>query len=107
MTSGMLKHTFSWAIDAQPSPSCRSRGQCITIFLRIIGPVFAQASEPGSHAFLLEIDSLKTADFDKLCKSCAQEARGRHDAGRQLMWDNLPSYFGLPPGEDLMKHDAK
>lgn len=39
----------------------------------------------------------------KLCGNCATDARTKHEAGRAEVWSQLPSIFGLPEWEDLLK----
>jgi len=101
----MSTHTFNWVVDAQPSQFCLTRTHCIPKFSEILSELFDQA--PGSNTFLLEIENLNTALIDELCASCAKEAKKKHDAGRRRMWAKLPSYFGLPPWEELLRHDSK
>ncbi|KAF8989031.1 hypothetical protein BDQ17DRAFT_1393350 [Cyathus striatus] len=36
-----------------------------------------------------------------LCKPCMLSARDIHEQGRRRMWELLPSFFGLPPWDEL------
>lgn len=36
-----------------------------------------------------------------LCAECAPKSRDSHNAGRQRVWEQLPSVFGLPDWEEL------
>jgi hypothetical protein len=39
----------------------------------------------------------------EMCDRCVATFKPRHAAGRQNIWDLLPSVFELPPWEDLLK----
>ncbi|KAF7297741.1 BTB domain-containing protein [Mycena kentingensis (nom. inval.)] len=41
----------------------------------------------------------------RLCTACFKTAKNAHHAGRTDSWERLPSYFGLPPWEELLKSD--
>lgn len=38
-----------------------------------------------------------------MCKYCIEVAQVAHRAGRQKLWDQLPTIFNLPPWEELVK----
>ncbi|KAJ7025744.1 hypothetical protein C8F04DRAFT_1400402 [Mycena alexandri] len=40
-----------------------------------------------------------------LCKQCATIGRKHHDEGAKRLWDELPSFFGLPPWGELLKEE--
>ncbi|KAF7297720.1 BTB domain-containing protein [Mycena kentingensis (nom. inval.)] len=42
---------------------------------------------------------------EDLCEACIKVAMAAHRAARQKAWDELPSYFGLPVWEELLKMD--
>lgn len=40
-----------------------------------------------------------------LCKACIKVAQNLHEEGRQRMWDDLPSIFGLPGWVELLEEE--
>ncbi|KAJ7458972.1 hypothetical protein FB451DRAFT_1097548 [Mycena latifolia] len=53
---------------------------------------------PGLSPFFSWAPSLAKG----LCNSCAAAGRDYHSTGSQRLWDELPSFFGLPPWAELL-----
>jgi hypothetical protein len=41
-----------------------------------------------------------------LCKPCLESLAAAHEKARAELWDRLPSFFGLPPWEELKDFDV-
>jgi hypothetical protein len=41
------------------------------------------------------------SEDDDLCDACQAEAKAAHDVGRNDLIDDLPSFFGLRPWDEL------
>lgn len=42
----------------------------------------------------------------QLCKPCLDSLIAAYEKARRKLWDDLPSFFGLPPWEELKDFDA-
>jgi hypothetical protein len=40
---------------------------------------------------------------DGLCKSCIATAKVSYEVGRKIVWEKLPSFFGLPQWKDMLE----
>jgi hypothetical protein len=43
----------------------------------------------------------------RVCEKCRICAKSSYETARQEVWTDLPSYFNLPPWEDLLRKDSE
>jgi hypothetical protein len=66
---------------------------------------------PPNHFFQPPTAVLNLQPWDQdsktqLCKPCLDSLIVAYEKARQELWDDLPSYFGLPPWEELKDFDT-
>lgn len=100
MREKAMSTTYRW-LNMLPLPNCTSNptgicsGAGVQITFELVFEVTYDNRRPSWS------DQWDT-DWDKdLCKSCAEQARVIHWAGRQKVWEKLPKYFGLESWEVL------
>ncbi|KAF8957728.1 hypothetical protein BDZ97DRAFT_1737158 [Flammula alnicola] len=95
----MLKHTYRWlkAKKIVPCEICVTQEKCSEARI--------QALESGLPSFSSEVhvalDTLNSKYTKGFCRPCTLASIEAHEAGRQKVWQELPSYFGLPEWENL------
>ena len=83
-----------------PSPQCSSFKICSPQKLLATQLIFSTIDGGINH--------LEPWDKDfksQLCKPCLDSLIVAYEKARQELWDDLPSFFGLPPWEELKDFD--
>ncbi|KAF7297747.1 BTB domain-containing protein [Mycena kentingensis (nom. inval.)] len=84
-----------------PCASCTTSAGCSdAIETHPYSKLVLQAAEP---ALLLDGYPRKI----KLCRACEITTKGIHKSAREKIWERLPSYFELPPWEELLRMDLE
>lgn len=94
---------MSWFVQGHQSDQCYKLLPC----REVIQKVLTELSTTIEVGYALDPpESLLLCDhFDALCYHCRKDATAVHLAGRQEIFDALPSFFGLEPWDQL-KDDA-
>ena len=77
----------SWA---NPADCTEERSAVLERYSSVLRKEVFYALERWSAAFACQ-----------LCAACIAAAREDFERGRRVIWDNLPTYFGLPSWSDL------
>ena len=94
------KHTYRWLHQTTPlSVSCRSKSSCHTARSTLVLKEFT----PIPSISGLNLFEEWPTDGIKLCAHCETAAKTYHDEGRKRLWQMLPSFFGLPKWDELLK----
>jgi len=88
--------TFSWLNDLTPG-DCATWLRCATAKKEFFFDQF-YPSPP-----FMPFRSWKDSWEIEMCSECLADAHRRHDQGRTTVWDKLPSIFGLPAWDELLK----
>jgi len=90
---------FGWLHEeSMPSPYCRTPRRC---FKARKGHMVRLWQPPSPAPDLM---AWETRDWKKgLCVLCAGIGKKSYDEGRQLLWNKLPSFFGLPGWAELLQ----
>jgi hypothetical protein len=95
--------TFAWVDDAGRIGTCLHPTTCRQEAAVLTKAIWKPLPEPG-RTFE------KWTDFsplvEKLCHNCMKYGREGHSTGRQKVWDQLPSYFGLPDWNELKNFET-
>jgi hypothetical protein len=96
LMASQVHETFRWLeIDAQDG-ACTTE-TCISARRKIFQSLWYP--EPKCAALF----SWKLDWNSQLCEDCAVTCPPRHEAGRAAIWSALPSIFGLPDWQELLK----
>ncbi|KAJ6631583.1 hypothetical protein B0H10DRAFT_1979452 [Mycena sp. CBHHK59/15] len=92
-------YTFGWLLtdSMDPSPEendCTNLAEC----RRQRDSILLHLLFPSSYRGLT---FLPPSLWARLCETCAGRAKASTEAGRQKMWEALPSFFDLPPWGEL------
>ena len=80
--------------DLIPSPSCSQKSECLKRKAKTILSLEAMSFR--------RISILAPWSRSSLCTNCDVFLEEAYDTARQLIWDELPRYFGLPPWDELV-----
>ncbi|KAJ7151978.1 hypothetical protein C8R46DRAFT_913377, partial [Mycena filopes] len=87
---------FGWLDESViSSPDCSTPKTCRTTKTRYSLKVWRPPGLPLRFSWRTEAEK-------GLCSSCITVAKKRHRDGRQRLWKELPSFFDLPPWEELL-----
>ncbi|KII91856.1 hypothetical protein PLICRDRAFT_136372 [Plicaturopsis crispa FD-325 SS-3] len=100
LMDAQLEHTFSWLAKPPTAGRCGYPVRCMDERRRILAEMMVS---PIILTALNEWDEEPSKEGLNLCHSCRAEAQIAHNSGRQAIWDALPSYFGLPRWDALLK----
>ena len=96
MRTAYYQETFRYLDDhTLPSQGCTNLVSCKKFKMERKAEEWA----PSRHLDVLQ--TWEESWGDRLCKKCAIVAEEKHNEGRRLVWAKLPSYFDLPPWEEL------
>jgi hypothetical protein len=84
-----------------PSQQCSSISICSHKKLLV-----AQLLFPTIDGHLHQLGPWDQESKTPLCKPCFDSLNVAYEKARQKLWDDLPSFFGLPPWEELKDFDA-
>ena len=96
------EHSYGWLHQTTPvSLSCLSKSGCFT----------ARATRVMEVTSILSISGLNLFEEwpiggIKLCVHCETAAKTYHNEGRKKLWQMLPSFFGLPEWNELLKENV-
>lgn len=92
-------HTLSWLMkDMKISTHCAHEGICSGHRNTFIKWSFRSSIDPVRAA----LEKRKLSVYhSELCLFCLTVVERLHQAGREKMWELLPSFFGLPPWDEL------
>lgn len=93
-------HTYQWIhlkSDDLLSAGCQSPTSCSAKRLRIAYEMFLPTNKP------MALWGWQNEWEEGICDSCNKLAKGMHNVGSEDMWDLLPSFFGLPDWEEILK----
>lgn len=98
LLEAQFHHTFAW-LDTKnvPSPACTSQTKCRKARAAVKNAIWIPV--PGFKA----IDEWDEEWEEDLCDACISVAKSSHETGRGEIWSWLPSFFDLPPWEELEK----
>ncbi|KDR85999.1 hypothetical protein GALMADRAFT_109535 [Galerina marginata CBS 339.88] len=96
ISEAIVDHEYQWAKAPSAVPTARCSNKYVCESLR--SKVF-QTLCPGPNPARALRNPRKF--IGGYCEICGDEVRRVHLAGRQHIWDNLPSYFELPDWKDL------
>ncbi|KAF7297736.1 BTB domain-containing protein [Mycena kentingensis (nom. inval.)] len=100
-----LRSPLKW-MDSQhgsvPSQACTQRRECQAVVAAINDAVLRK--NDYLVCIFLEWPETRT---EKLCENCTVIAKEVHRSMREQCWNELPSYFDLPPWEELLKMDLE
>ncbi|KAF7982515.1 hypothetical protein HWV62_28122 [Athelia sp. TMB] len=96
------KTTFAWLYQRETlAQECATSYQCELGRAKYLRDMFTPVPFPVG---LLTWEYADVNLFRSLlCEHCTARARALHEAGRLEFWKLLPSLFGLPPWEELLK----
>ncbi|KAF9527333.1 hypothetical protein CPB83DRAFT_401511 [Crepidotus variabilis] len=93
---------FSWCQQSTPLPQfCVSQALCRAARNAVVQEIWNRNCD-DLETYLNPVDSWQVGNY-KLCNVCLHHARNKHNEGRRKMWDALPTYFGLPPWDELLE----
>ncbi|KAF7297739.1 BTB domain-containing protein [Mycena kentingensis (nom. inval.)] len=88
--------------DRIPCDSCRRESRCQVELVALQKALLAHGH------YLKSIVMPWSGDSDMLlCEECAAAAKSIHEGARVPCWDKIPSCFGLPSWEELLKLDLE
>ncbi|KDR86012.1 hypothetical protein GALMADRAFT_132623 [Galerina marginata CBS 339.88] len=101
ISNAIMSHEFPWTTgfrsqSAIPTAECQTKVKCESRRSMVLAEL-----TPGPSPYGALISPVHSGILHGYCDSCACEIRNIYYAGREVIWDNLPSYFGLPKWEDL------
>ncbi|RDB25708.1 hypothetical protein Hypma_006898 [Hypsizygus marmoreus] len=89
--------TFAWLHHRNiPAEHCRNRTDCCRARKTLSRVIFA-----GALPTIQALDNWAPEWTNKLCNRCELAAKNLHEAGREAVWEKLPSFFGLRPWNEL------
>ncbi|KAJ6603345.1 hypothetical protein DFH09DRAFT_1458786 [Mycena vulgaris] len=88
-------YLFGWLDENYMNPECKYRAACIGTKARYALKMW---KPPTTHPMF----SWNAASVKGMCASCADAGRKYHTEGSKRLWEELPSFFGLPPWEELL-----
>ncbi|KAH8828624.1 hypothetical protein DL96DRAFT_1012511 [Flagelloscypha sp. PMI_526] len=96
--------TFSWLDSTAGTwvPECATERKCRKAIDKLAHEHFG----PKDHAAEIGLTCLFSQKWwppSNLCENCVDEMEDRQEDDRAKFWDALPSFFGLPPWEELRK----
>ncbi|KAJ7039779.1 hypothetical protein C8F04DRAFT_1084798 [Mycena alexandri] len=86
---------LGWVILWKPTDGCKSVSTCQSWRDSFLPRILSLA---GSKVYSLSVMSFEDA---QLCESCQEQAKPALIAGRTKFWEDLPSFFDLPPWSEL------
>ncbi|KAJ7712649.1 hypothetical protein B0H14DRAFT_3018137 [Mycena olivaceomarginata] len=89
--------SLSWLIAWKPAPNCKDVSRCQQWQQSILNTILTSAKV---HSFIL-VSYVQRA----FCAPCAQLGGTALTAGRAKMWEDLPSFFNLPPWSELKNYN--
>ncbi|KAJ7729089.1 hypothetical protein DFH07DRAFT_850509 [Mycena maculata] len=89
-------YTHAWVRDRERLDCIDSEG-CDTLRARLLDRFLDTLSLWALCGPTVELDTT----VKQLCHSCATYARESMESGRKKIWDELPSFFDLPPWSEL------
>ena len=66
----------------------------------------SQSFFPTSDGIIHQLGPWDRKPRFRLCKPCIESLAAAYEKAREELWDRLPSFFGLPPWEELKDFDA-
>ncbi|KDR86010.1 hypothetical protein GALMADRAFT_85228 [Galerina marginata CBS 339.88] len=101
ISTAIMSHEFPWTTSSRsqsaiPTPGCRTKPKCESHRSTVLAKLV-----PGPNPYQALIFRVESIVSKRYCDSCAAEIRKIYQAGRKIIWDQLPSYFGLPKWADL------
>ncbi|KDR86009.1 hypothetical protein GALMADRAFT_132620 [Galerina marginata CBS 339.88] len=101
ISTAILIHEFPWtkgsrSHSAIPTAQCQRKSKCEGHRSMVLAELV-----PGPSPYAALLCPVENIVSRLYCDSCATEIIKIYRAGRKVIWDNLPSYFGLPKWEDL------
>ena len=97
------EHTYAWLHQTTPvSVSCLSKSGCFTARATCVLEAFTPI--PSVSGLNLFRDG--PTDGVELCVHCETAAKIYHNEGREKLWQILPSFFGLPEWNELLKENV-
>ena len=97
------EHTYAWLHQTTPvSVSCLSKSSCFAARSACVLKEFT----PIPPISGLNLFRDWPTDEVKLCIHCETVAKTCHNEGRERLWQMLPSFFGLPEWNELLKENV-
>ncbi|KAJ7466903.1 hypothetical protein FB451DRAFT_1259476 [Mycena latifolia] len=97
----LRSEVFAFLTGSLPIPNCVSPQRCDSSKLRWLQSLEASLGNgcPGIFSIKFPWTSFRKA----VCENCYNASYNNSNHQRQLIWDKLPSYFDMPPWEELAK----
>jgi len=100
LLQAQFDHTLAWLdISRVPSPRCRLPHQCEAVRTK------AKLDTWVPVPVICALDTWEECRPAGLCDGCVEVAKDAHETGVHEVWSLLPSFFGLPPWEELKLND--
>ncbi|KDR79569.1 hypothetical protein GALMADRAFT_277900 [Galerina marginata CBS 339.88] len=98
LRSAIPKRKYDWFTNYHPTvdPPCLDPTKCEKQRLQTLTAAFPLGFDV-TRAFRRRQKFIEK----NFCPNCLVDITAAHELGLQKMWDELPSYFGLPPWKDL------
>ncbi|KAF5340730.1 hypothetical protein D9611_007355 [Ephemerocybe angulata] len=100
-------HLFGWVDNVGCSDKCTQPARCRAAGSSLIKALYVPMPEPArTLERWIEFKQFVPMQTMALCQVCSKDAERAHEEGRQQIWNNLPSYFGLPGWSSLKNFDG-
>ncbi|TFK38969.1 hypothetical protein BDQ12DRAFT_735184 [Crucibulum laeve] len=100
--TAMATHTLGWLNDTDISQECKGKDKCSEDRATLTRMIWKPLPE---YTRGLEKWTDELSLYGSLCRPCTDEAKRIHAAGREKMWELLPTFFGLPDWQELKNFD--
>ncbi|KDR79507.1 hypothetical protein GALMADRAFT_243610 [Galerina marginata CBS 339.88] len=96
----IAQHKYGWCrtYDPAKNPDCLDQHKCVKARLDCLMNL---STGIKWDALGKVFRSLSPSIRDKLCANCVDKIMPLYEAGVEKIWDELPTYFGLPAWADL------
>ncbi|KAG6907173.1 hypothetical protein DXG01_010259 [Tephrocybe rancida] len=105
LITAQLEYTWVWLVTEDGANYCDTPFSCSTVRDVMRGAVFPR-STGRRYGQIRTLTPLTLALRSDLCEPCKHHAALVHGGGRNTVWSNLPSTFGLSSWDDLVVSDS-
>ncbi|KAF9554986.1 hypothetical protein CPC08DRAFT_821334 [Agrocybe pediades] len=88
--------------SCNPLPPCDRRPKCTATASDILWQIGSIACNQGIRCFILSVQRVLDSSDLPVCEKCVKTVMTtEYEPIREELWDNLPTYFGLPTWEEI------